>query len=100
MMGFNGYRKLPWILEFTSIRWGKKRYMRCPKCHKWSWFNVWDTRIGKKNSLTMSHLMYSPKKFDFKCLQTTNGLRQTNREEGKVHRATQEKRKEQQRRLR
>ena len=41
--------------------------------------------------------MYSPKKFDFKYLQTTNGLRQTNREEGKVHRATQEKRKEQQR---
>ena len=42
-------------------------------------------------------VLYSPKKFDFKYLQTTNGLRQTNREEGKVHRATQEKRKEQQR---
>jgi len=42
-------------------------------------------------------LVYSPKKFDFKYFQTTNGLRQTNREEGKVHRATQEMRKEQQR---
>jgi len=41
--------------------------------------------------------LYSPKKFDLKYLQTTNGLRQTNRKEGKVHRATQEKRKEQQR---
>jgi len=27
-------------------------------------------------------IMYSPKKFDFKYLQTTNGLRQANREEG------------------
>jgi len=47
--------------------------------------------------LSKEDVVYSPKKFDFKYLQTTNGLRQTNREEGKVHRATQEKRKEQQR---
>ena len=52
---------------------------------------------GLINRLKQDSELYSPKKFDFKYLQTTNGLRQTNREEGKVHRATQEKRKEQQR---
>lgn len=42
-------------------------------------------------------IMYSPKKFDFKYLQPTDGLRQTDREEGKVHCKAQAKRKEQQR---
>jgi len=39
------YEWIP-LASITSIRWGKKRYMRCPKCHKWSWFNIWDTRIS------------------------------------------------------
>ena len=51
----------------------------------------------KPQFFLLVHTMYSPKKFDFKYIQTTNGLRLTNREEDKVHRATQEKRKEQQR---
>jgi uncharacterized C2H2 Zn-finger protein len=36
-----------WIpgASVTSIKLGKKRYMRCPKCHKFSLFNVSDTRI-------------------------------------------------------
>lgn len=38
------YKWIP-LASLTSIRWGKKRYMRCPNCHKWSWFNIWDTRI-------------------------------------------------------
>ena len=37
--------------------------------------------------------VYSPKKFDFKYPQTTDGLRQIDREEDKVHCKTQEKRK-------
>ena len=41
------YKWIP-LASLTSISLGKKRYMRCPKCHKWSWFNVWDTRISSK----------------------------------------------------
>ncbi len=33
--------------SLSSIRLGKKRYMRCPKCHKFSLFNVGDTRINE-----------------------------------------------------
>lgn len=38
-----------WILggSFTAIRLGKKRYMRCPSCHKWSMFDVWSTRVSQ-----------------------------------------------------
>jgi len=25
--------------------------MRCPKCHKWSWFNIWDTRISDEKTM-------------------------------------------------
>ena len=38
--------------------------------------------------------VYSPKKFDFKYPQTTDGLRQTDREEGKVYREAQAEGKE------
>lgn len=31
--------------SFTAVRLGKLRYMRCPKCKRWSWFNIWSTRI-------------------------------------------------------
>jgi len=55
------------------------------------------TFIVERKTIDGRSDVYSPKKFDFKYLQATNGLWQTNREEGKVHRATQEKRKEQQR---
>ncbi len=41
------YKWIPFA-SFTSIRWGKKRYIQCPKCHKWSWFNILDTRISNK----------------------------------------------------
>jgi hypothetical protein len=27
----------------TAVRFGKKRYMACPLCHRWSMFNVWDS---------------------------------------------------------
>ena len=31
--------------SFNAIRLGKYRYMRCPKCYKWSMFDVWHSRI-------------------------------------------------------
>ena len=40
--------------------------------------------------------MYSPKKFDLKNPQPADGLRQTDREEDKVHCKAQAERKEQQ----
>ena len=43
------YRWIP-LASFTSIRFGKKRYIRCPRCHGWSWFNVWDTRIDHEGA--------------------------------------------------
>ena len=37
-----------WIpgASFTSIKLGKKRYMRCPECRKFSLFNIVDTKIS------------------------------------------------------
>lgn len=41
------YRWIPGgSASFTVIRLGKKRYMRCPSCHKWSMFDVWSTRVS------------------------------------------------------
>jgi predicted nucleic-acid-binding Zn-ribbon protein len=39
-----------WIpmVSFLSIRWGKKRYMRCPKCHSFSWFLIYGTQESKE----------------------------------------------------
>ena len=34
--------------SFTSIRLGGSRYLRCPVCHKWSMFNIRDTRVDPK----------------------------------------------------
>ena len=31
--------------SFSAVRLGKYRYMSCPKCHKWSLFDVWTTRV-------------------------------------------------------
>ncbi|MEA2053263.1 MAG: hypothetical protein U9O90_10700 [Euryarchaeota archaeon] len=37
-----------WIpgASVTSIKLGKKRYMRCPECRKFSLFNIVDTKIS------------------------------------------------------
>ena len=35
--------------SFTSFRLGKSRYMRCPKCHRWAVFNIFDTRVDPSN---------------------------------------------------
>ena len=43
--------------------------------------------------LAVLSILYSPKKFDFKYPQTTDGLRQTDREEGEVHCKAQTERK-------
>lgn len=32
--------------SLDAVRWGKYRFMRCPKCNQWSWFDVWSTRVG------------------------------------------------------
>lgn len=32
------------LVSFTSVRLGHSRYLRCPLCHGWSTYNVWDTR--------------------------------------------------------
>jgi len=45
----------------------------------------------------LSNRLYSPKKFDLKNPQPADGLRQTNREEDKVHCEAQAERKDQQR---
>jgi hypothetical protein len=31
--------------SFTALRLGKSRYMACPLCHRWSLFNLADTRV-------------------------------------------------------
>ncbi len=31
--------------SFTAFRLGRSRYMACPICHRWSVFNLHDTRI-------------------------------------------------------
>ncbi|MGD0328814.1 MAG: hypothetical protein ABSB40_00035 [Nitrososphaeria archaeon] len=31
--------------SILSLRLGKSRYMECPNCHKWSIFNILDTRV-------------------------------------------------------
>ena len=41
------YAYLP-LATFTSIRLGNSRYISCPDCHKWSLFNVWNTRVDPK----------------------------------------------------
>ena len=41
------YKWIPGV-SFTSIKLGKKRYMRCPECRKFSLFNIWDTKIKDK----------------------------------------------------
>jgi len=40
----------PWIPggSFSAVRLGTKRYMQCPYCHKWSIFEIWSTRIKKR----------------------------------------------------
>ncbi len=32
------------LASFSAVRLGKDRYLECPLCHKWSIFNIWDTR--------------------------------------------------------
>jgi DNA-directed RNA polymerase subunit RPC12/RpoP len=51
--------------SFSVVRLWNQRYMRCPKCHRWSTFEIWKTRInesktgqttgGKKAEPTMSN---------------------------------------------
>jgi len=38
-----------WIpgASLHAVRLGKKRYMRCPKCHKFSMFDVADNRVDE-----------------------------------------------------
>ena len=33
------------LASFSAVRLGKERYLECPLCHRWSTFNVWDTRV-------------------------------------------------------
>jgi len=33
--------------SFSAVRLWTKRYMRCPKCHHWSTFEIWKTRVEK-----------------------------------------------------
>ena len=33
------------LASFSAVRLGTSRYLECPLCHKWSTFNIWDTRI-------------------------------------------------------
>jgi RNA polymerase subunit RPABC4/transcription elongation factor Spt4 len=33
--------------SFSSVRLGSERYLSCPNCHKWSTFEIWNTRIKK-----------------------------------------------------
>lgn len=40
------YKWLPGA-SFTSVRLGKYRYTRCPRCKHMSMFNVWNTRVSK-----------------------------------------------------
>ncbi len=34
--------------SFTSIRLWNSRYLRCPDCHKWSVFNINNTKVDPK----------------------------------------------------
>lgn len=36
-----------WVVasSFTSIRLGKSRYFRCPRCQEWSTFDILSTRV-------------------------------------------------------
>lgn len=36
--------------SFTSVRLGKKRYLRCPRCHEWSIYDIKSTRTSKAQS--------------------------------------------------
>lgn len=31
--------------SFSAVRLGKDRYLRCPFCHGWSTYDVFDTRV-------------------------------------------------------
>ena len=33
------------LASFSAVRLGTSRYLECPLCHKWSTFNIWDTRV-------------------------------------------------------
>ena len=33
--------------SFTAFRLGTARYMRCPLCHRWSTFEIYDTMIRR-----------------------------------------------------
>jgi hypothetical protein len=33
--------------SFTSVRLGKGRYMACPLCQKWSYFDIYDTMVAR-----------------------------------------------------
>jgi len=45
--------------SFTSVRLGNSRYLQCPICHKWSVFNIWNTRVDPKTHPT-GHLRVGP----------------------------------------
>ena len=32
------------FMSFSAARLGMSRYMRCPLCHEWATFNIWDSR--------------------------------------------------------
>jgi len=36
--------------SFSAVRLGSKRYLRCPKCHEWSTFEIWKTRIEESKT--------------------------------------------------
>jgi hypothetical protein len=39
-----------WIpaASLTSVRLGNSRYFMCPVCKKWSFFDIWHTRVDPK----------------------------------------------------
>jgi hypothetical protein len=43
-----------WIpgVSFTTIRLGTGRYMACPLCHRWSFFNLYRTLVARPSPRT------------------------------------------------
>jgi hypothetical protein len=39
-------------VSFTTVRLGAGRYMPCPKCRRWSYFNLVRTRIPRPENLS------------------------------------------------
>lgn len=41
-----------WVpgFSFSSVRLGKGRYMACPLCQQWSYFDIYDTMIARTDT--------------------------------------------------